>query len=380
MPIKYLYIDDEQTRTLAPVLRLLNTPEIDIFHKQVYESFSAVIDDIKRNDYKGLIIDQQLNSVSEDGHKADYFGTTLAQQLRTEMVVGHITAIPLILLSNENVIVESYLPDDSSKDLFDFVIKKNELDNINKSTRAKKMLSSLVHVYDLARQFKKEPGIDLSNNELCTLFNIDLKSLDYMDTRFNDFIRSKANDTHSLVASLYSSLIQSAGMLVSETMLLTKLGIEKDSDNWNDIKGMLADYLYKGPFSDLKSRWWFSGVEEWWYNVSPENVLQSLTCTERVKILNEKFGLNLSSIQLSYPQGDQSEKLWVNCVVSDIPLDPYDALRIRDPDAKAWEHPKYIDLRAYLEEDYDTIRYKIHVDDKSKVKKLISRLKPNVND
>ncbi|MCC3241889.1 hypothetical protein [Enterobacter cloacae complex sp. 2021EL-01169] len=383
MPIKYLYIDDERTEVLQPLINQIsghNVNGLEVHHKQVYSTFADVVSELKDSHYNGLIIDQKLSAISDQGVKADYYGTTLAQQLRTEMAVGNIQAIPMVLLSNENVIVESYIPDDSSNDLFDFVIKKHEVAQEEKRLRVSKMLHSLIQAYDKARAVKKDIGIDLNEVELCRLFNCNDKQIHYMDTRFLDFIKSKGGDTHSLVASIYSSLIQSAGMLVTEEMLQTKLGVDKNSLDWDKVKQHLDEYKYNGPFCDLKDRWWFSGVEDWWDELYPENVLQNLTVKERVAILIEKLSLpHLNYVELSYSEGQQSEYLWVNCVLSGVALDPYDALRVRDPEAKVWEQPKYIDLRAFLNDD-EHPHYKIHIDDKDKVKKLIARLKPNVNE
>ncbi|WP_031519504.1 hypothetical protein [Siccibacter colletis] len=384
MPIKYLYIDDERTEVLLPLINQIsghNVNGLEVHHKQVYPTSADVVSELKNNEYNGLIIDQKLSAISDQGVKADYYGTTLAQQLRTEMAVGNILPIPMVLLSNENVIVESYIPDDSSNDLFDFVIKKHEVAQEEKRLRVSKMLHSLIQAYDKARAVKKDIGIDLNEEELCRLFNCNADQIDYMDTRFLDFIKSKGGDTHSLVASIYSSLIQSAGMLVTEEMLQTKLGISKNSSDWDSVKQRLNAYKYNGPFCDLKERWWFSGVEDWWDELCPENVLQNLTVKERVGILIEKLSLShLNPIELSYSDGQQSEYLWVNCVLSGVALDPYDALRVRDPEAKVWEQPKYIDLRAFLNDDDEHPHYKIHIDDKDKVKKLLARLKPNVNE
>ncbi|ELY4127976.1 hypothetical protein SMY53_003141 [Cronobacter malonaticus] len=384
MPIKYLYIDDERTEVLQPLINQIsghNVNGLEVHHKQVYPTFADVVSELKNNEYNGLIIDQKLSAISDQGIKADYYGTTLAQQLRTEMAVGNILPIPMVLLSNENVIVESYIPDDSSNDLFDFVIKKHEIAQEEKRLRVSKMLHSLIQAYEKARAVKKDIGIDLNEEELCRLFNCNTGQIDYMDTRFLDFIKSKGGDTHSLVASIYSSLIQSAGMLVTEEMLQTKLGVNKNSSDWDSVKQRLDAYKYNGPFCDLKDRWWFSGVEDWWDELYPENVLQNLTVKERVGVLIEKLSLShLNPIELSYSDGQQSEYLWVNCVLSGVALDPYDALRVRDPEAKVWEQPKYIDLRAFLNDDDEHPHYKIHIDDKDKVKKLLARLKPNVNE
>lgn len=384
MPINYLYIDDEKKETLQLLIESMEIEsgnEIKIQHTQVMESMKALVSYIQANKgkYQGLIIDQDLKAASDEGHKADYFGTALAQQLRTEMAIPNLDSIPIILLSNEEVIVESFLPDDSSKNLFDFVIKKMEIAVPEIKSRVSKMLIALVEAYNLAREFRKPLGIDLDKDEIQRLLGCNPDIFKFVDSRFVDFLSSKPSDPHALVGAVYSTLIQSAGMLVTENMLKTKLGISDDSEGWQVLKNEFKPYMYSGPFKSLKERWWFAGIENWWFSFHEENVLQSLTCEERVSILSRHFNIsNLNAIRTRYPNGDQSMYLWVNCVASGLPLDPYDALRVRDPDAKIWEQPKYLDLLAFL--NGESSKYVVHADDKKKVKHLLERLKPDVND
>ncbi|MBY8237526.1 hypothetical protein KW539_10730 [Vibrio fluvialis] len=383
MPINYLYIDDEESKTLELLIESIefeSQDKIKIQHTQVMESMKALVGYIQEQKgiYQGLIIDQDLKAESKEGYKADYFGTALAQQLRTEMAITNLNSMPIVLLSNEEVIVESLLPDDASKNLFDFVIKKKEIVIPEIKARVSKMLIALVEAYNLARGYRKPLGVDLDKVEVQSLLQCNSVVFKFVDSRFIDFLSSKASDPHALVGSIYSSLIQSAGILVTEVMLKTKLGVSDDSEGWEVLKKELEPYQYLGPFSGLKERWWFAGIENWWYSIHEDDVLQSLTCEERVAILIEHFGIpELEAITTRYPNGDQSMNLWVNCVVSGVPLDPYDALRVRDTDSKIWEQPKYIDLITYLNGETD--KYVIHTDDKKKIRNLLKRLNPDVN-
>ncbi|MBD0786381.1 protein-PII uridylyltransferase [Vibrio sp. Y2-5] len=383
MPINYLYIDDEESKTLQLLIESIefeSQDKIKIQHTQVMESMKALVGYIQEQEgkFQGLIIDQDLKAESSEGHKADYFGTALAQQLRTEMAVTNLNSMPIVLLSNEEVIVESFLPDDASKNLFDFVIKKKEIAIPEIKARVSKMLIALVEAYNLARGYRKPLGVDLDKVEVQGLLQCNSVVFKFVDSRFIDFLSSKASDPHALVGSIYSSLIQSAGILVTEVMLKTKLGVSNDSEGWEVLKKEFEPYLYLGPFSGLKERWWFAGIDNWWFDIHEEDVLQSLTCEERVAILIEHFGISgLEPIATRYPNGDQSMNLWVNCVVSGVPLDPYDALRVRDSDSKIWEQPKYIDLITYLNGETD--KYVIHADDKKKIRNLLKRLNPDVN-
>lgn len=378
MPIKYLYIDDDRFETVRNYINTLerqSSGKFEIHHRQVM-AMKDIVNLIREEEFRGVIIDQQLTATSQDNIKVDYFGTTLAQHLRTVMAIGEIPVMPLILLSNEDRIVESFAPDDSSQDLFDFVIKKNKLPDLGVPEKSAETLNELIDAYSLANEVHVEKGDDLRDASIMRLLGTNENEFNHVDKRFIDYIKSKSHDTHAVVSAIYTTLIRSAGMLVTEKMLLTRLGVDKDtSSDWSQLKLKLEDCLYKGIFSG-KSRWWFGLIEDWWFSISPENpILQSLNVNERVEILKKKTALkNLSPIELTY-KGDQSSHLWVNCVATDVALDPYDALRARDPDLKPWEQPKYLDLLAVL--TGNTGNYSIHIEDRNKRLTLQARLKPD---
>lgn len=383
MPTKFLYIDDEKASSLKSLIEKIEATSngaIEIHHTQVMESIKKFVAYISDNDYDGLLIDQDLKEKSQEGHKADYFGTTLAQQLRTEMALDNIEPMPLILMSYEEMIVNSLEPDDSAKNLFDAVFKKKDFRNPDFRERATTHFLELIRAYELAKSYQKAVGTDLAKDAVKEILDCDDKTFEYVDKRFIDYVASKASDPHALVGAIYSSLIQSAGMLVTEPMLMTKLGVSKNSEDWHQCKKLFEEYKYSGPFSRLKERWWFPRIEEWWFELQPNAVLQSMTCEERVTILKDQLNLkNLNPIATRYPNGEQSLKLWVNCVATGVPIDPFDALRVRDPEAKPWEQPKYIDLIAYTNGLDDSKKFTVHTDDLKKIKKLMVRLKPDVN-
>ncbi|TMO53471.1 protein-PII uridylyltransferase [Pseudoalteromonas phenolica] len=391
MPFKYLYIDDEKLELIEAMISSITSKsqeQIEISHTQVLGSLGEAINYIQQNQdsFQGIIIDQDLKAESETGKKADYYGTTLAQQLRTNMAIAradrratvNIKTMPLVLMSNEDVIVQSFEPDDSSKNLFDYVVSKTSLRAEQAQLRTANVLSALVSAYDMANHCYAVDA-DLTDNEICEILQVGLERLEFIDSRFIDYIRSKASDPHALVGSIYSSLVQSAGMLVTEEMLKTKLGVFGSSLDWDDLKEKhFKPYVYQGVFSEIKERWWFSGIEDWWYKIHPEDVLQSLSAKERVEVLSNKLGYKkLEAISTRYP-GDESEYYWVNCVLSGLPLDPFDGLRVRDPDAKPWEQVKYLDLKSFKTDTSE--KYTVHSDDRPKVRLLLARLKPDVND
>lgn len=383
MSIRFLYIDDDEYQDLARLISKLDSDEdIEIDHIQVMD-IPDVLDKYKQGSsqgsYSGFIIDQELTKMNQEGKRVPYHGTTLAQHLRTEMTTGSLPYCPLILLSNNRVIVASFKPDDTSADLFDYVIVKDSLTVPQFVDRAKKTLKDVVAAYQLAVDVKSAE--DMSDVDIQRLLACDEEQLKYLDNRFKDFLRSKSDMPHAIVSLIYSTLVRSAGTLVTEKMLATKLGVDIDNSNdWAKLIQELSFSEYKGLFANLKARWWMSSINQWWYNNSESgDPLQSLSCEERVAELKQITGYDeISPIEIKYKGRDQSDKLWVNCVVSGTPLDPYDALRVRDTGLMSWEQPKYLDIETVLKREHAKKGYRIHGDDLDKRNILKARLVSDV--
>ncbi|HGE6045229.1 TPA: hypothetical protein ACGGSH_003221, partial [Vibrio cholerae] len=178
---------------------------------------------------------------------------------------------------------------------------------------------------------------------------------------------------------LLNTFVRSAGILVTEEMLATKLGIDiKASGDWEPLLSKLEPCLYRGVFSTLKKRWWMSGIEDWWYEICHSKTLRGLTADERVEILKSSLNLeDLKSITPKYSNGRQSKKFWVNCIVSGTPLDPYDAIVANKPDLMPWEQPIYLDPEVTFNRMH-TPTFSVHSDYQTKVKPLYMRLTSNV--
>ncbi|MEH0788924.1 hypothetical protein [Vibrio alginolyticus] len=389
MPINYLYIDDDEFRDISAFTKqLCLDSNIYIEHIQVKE-IPEIVKIYKEgctpasgetNNFDGFIIDQELVKKSKEGKRADYHGTTLAQHLRTEMAMGNIFHCPLILLSNNKNVVKSFKPDDTSSNLFDYVIIKDDLTKGKFAERARKVLLDVVDAY---KQVLRPIGKDEFNKqEIQNLLGCNDNIYKFVDSRFIDYLKSKSKMPHAIVSCIYTSLVRSAGMLSTEQMLATKLGVDiENSADWHLVLKRFEFAKYKGPFCNIKQRWWSSAIEFWWYEESESGEpLNSLSCSDRVQELRSILGTeNLTPISLKYKSGDQSDRLWVNCVVSGTPLDPYDALRVRESDLMPWEQPKYMDITAVLKREHKTKGYEIHSDDVLKRDILKARLRPDVN-
>lgn len=384
MPIKYLYVDDDETSRIKPLIDELeyhSNGELEIVHTRVrpMQEIRCMFIDGK---YDGLIIDQKLDAVNEYGKSVDYWGTSLAQNMRTEMIGDpSVPSSPIVLLSNEDVYLRFFDSDESAHNLFDFTFGKTQVSRDEEfAKKASKIISELGKAYALARRTipsLKEQRV--SNKELLEpllCWNDDL--YEYTDTRFVEYVVSKSHDLHILISLLLNTFVRSAGILITEEMLATKLGVDiNNSEDWEALLDRIEPYAYNGVFSNLKKRWWMSGIEDWWYEIHHEQTLRALTADERVEVLKSNLELEkLVSIAPKYSNGKQSKKFWVNCIVSGTPLDPYDAIVANKPDLMPWEQTIYLDAEVTFNRKH-TPKFSVHPDFQAKVKPLYTRLTSN---
>lgn len=382
MPTKYFYIDDDNFENLEELIDELefhSDKQLDITHTRT-KPMEAIARLFAEGGYDGLIIDQKLDAANEDGISAGYWGTSLAQNLRTEMTECNIPQAPIVLLSNETVYVQYFDKDENAHNLFDFTLGKTAVSTCDSfAYQASHILLGLAEAYRIALT-EVRPRISTEENLeelLRPLLKWDDKAYRYCDKRFIEHIGAKKGDVHTVISLILNSLVRSCGILLTEKMLATRLGIDiESSSDWEDLKALLVEGAYKGVFSSIKERWWFSRIEDWWYeNNIHSSVLRALTASERVEAIKAFTGLhNLVEITPKYTNGKQSEKFWVNCIVSDTPLDPADALLVSRPDLMPWEQPLYLDPQTTHDRKYDRNKYRVHIDHQKKVKPLYWRL------
>lgn len=384
MLIKYLYIDDDETIRIQPLIDELeyhSNGELEITHSRVKPMQEIRCMFIEGN-YDGLIIDQKLDAVNEDGVSVDYWGTSLAQNMRTEMIGDpSVPSSPIVLLSNEDVYLRFFDSDESAHNLFDFTFGKTQVSRDEQfAIKASKIITELAKAYIIARQYIPTLRARGVNNQqlLEPLLQWNDDIYEYTDSRFIEYVASKSHDLHILVSLLLNTFVRSAGILVTEEMLATKLGIDVSaSGDWDKLLSVLETYKYRGVFSNLKDRWWMSRVEDWWYDICDNQTLRALTAEERVNVIKRSLGFeNLVPIKPKYSNGKQSQKFWVNCIVSGTPLDPYDAIVANKPDLMAWEQTIYLDPETTFLRLH-TPKFSVHPDYQKKVKPLYMRLTSN---
>ncbi|EPL9568805.1 hypothetical protein MMK73_000858 [Providencia rettgeri] len=380
---KYLYIDDDSNSIIKPFKDELTSFDCNLVIEHMQPtSMKKIINKFIEDRFDGLIIDQKLDAVNENKESVDYWGTSLAQNFRTEMIGKIVPPSPIILLSNEDVYTKYFDTDESAQDLFDFTLsKRNVASDTIYAEKASKIIYSLAEAYSIARVSIPVDTIDSIStfDLLAPLLQWNEQIYKFTDARFLEYLKLKSHDIHTLVSLILNNFVRSAGILVTERMLATKLGIDiEHSNDWEKLKNKFISYKYNGVFSSIKDRWWMSRIEDWWFECcSGTEVLRALTATERVNAIKLFTSLeNLEPIKSKYKNGMQSEKYWVNCIVSGTPLDPYDALPIIKLDQMQWEEQIYLDPEVVYNRGHKP-KYSVHPDYQSKVKPLYRRLSKN---
>ncbi|MCP1582846.1 hypothetical protein [Pseudoxanthomonas mexicana] len=345
---RYLCIDDQQDSSVDDLLRSIEkrgsvtitrrTP-LDLNHQ-----LPAISDFAKDagGEPIGLLIDLRLDvDADSDGNRVVYRGPTLAQEIRTRMAEGDLPPFPIVLWSIDAKFRRSYTGDETSHDLFDLVLGKDD-QVISDPQSVSTQLASL------ALGYQKLAGADKAN----AMARLGLADESPVYARFEsdllDIVSSKG--TPEVAHLLLRQLIGAQGLLVTEAMLAARLGVDikASADAWEQLKGTLAEAMYQGPFFEGWPRWWWYRVEDFWASFSDGIVdLKRLTATERVDRLNHTHGTKLVAaqpIEQSY-----STKYSTLCVATERPLDPIDGLRVVQRDSREWHDIMYVSVHGALE-------------------------------
>ncbi|MEI8601592.1 hypothetical protein P4S55_11930 [Shewanella sp. PP-Sp27a-2] len=151
-------------------------------------------------------------------------------------------------------------------------------------------LKSLIKGYAAISAVNKDP-----HKRLTELLNCPDLVVGKLSPRVIDTLESEKYTTDTYMASdfILNHIVKPVGILIGEDILLSRLGVMKGSEGWEELKRHLEDYRYTGVFEESYNRWWFSGIEDWWKRISPdEPSLKRLKASERKLILEQKLAIN----------------------------------------------------------------------------------------
>ncbi len=377
MPYNYYYLDDDQENVndtieawnLTDGNQVPLTEGIQVQSKPIIE-WDAMIQllttDINNGTINGLLLDWKLSMEpnSNTGIPVTYDAEALAQQLRRLSVErqGNLNLlskdIPIVLCSDQNNFQDFFRKEMTGHDLFDAFYDK---DSVNT-----KELVSLAKGYQQiqAENTTIQDLLGIIANDQTNL--LDARLLDSLEVRFS-------KSPHEFAHFLLKEVIEHPSVLLNEDWIAARLGIDKNSPDWNNLKNdFLAPFKYQGIFGDAWERWWWNSVNDWWEIISEGKSLSTTDAIERVSII--KTASNLEQlIEAPKLNRSRSSQFWVICKVRNAPLDNTEGLLIAEQTTLfPWQEPEYI---SELEAVQPTQTPPILVDtySKDKLKRLRQR-------
>lgn len=345
MAFKYLYIDDNSEDNAKGIITGLQK-EGELFidfdnPKGDWEEERKRIESEEFKEYNGLILDLNLEETPNKNRELSrYKGSSLAQEIRNLAKAGTIKEIPIILLS-ATINIEKYF-DRTNEDLFDLIVSRERLNDVDLFISMRQKLTSLSLGYELISKCKND------NNNLTELFKFNLEK---ENVRFLGEMKSVIeNPAHIISNFIIKNLLEKSGILIPENILATRLGIDKDkSKDWLNVVAKFDRFLYKGVFSEGWQRWWMSGLENWWSSeLKIEKSLRSTKASDKVNLLKEKLELS-ELLPLEKAEKSKSETFWTNCVGSGVAIDTVDGLLIIGQDNYfPWQDKCYISIDEAL--------------------------------
>lgn len=328
MDYKVLYIEDLDGDTRILTLKREN---FIITQLKPSENVDVIINNIKEKNPDLVILDYILT----EGSDLQYCNApTIASTLRSLVATKDFKETPIILMSNKDNIVEMYRKDYTSHDLFDYAITK---ENATKHC-TNKFLDKAISIIEAYK------NIEENDYSLSKILNVEDE---YIHSKIYFYLNSSNKSTYEYSRFIFEHLLRCSGLLIGEDILSARLGVSKDSIDWEKLKESLTNYKYSGIFSNVYNRWWMPKIDKWWSEVIGERLsIRSFTANERVEIIKSKLGLDLSIVTSS--EKNLSSYYWTICKETKLPLDPYDGLELLEEEFKPWQDKDYISIDGYL--------------------------------
>jgi len=335
--INYLYIDDllDEAKIIAKS-RSNEFLEIDAIAP--FEEDKKIRETIFKK-YDGLILDQRLDDSQIYG--LEKRGTAICQFLRTISNENNtdFVSIPIILFTASKY-KDDFIREETAHDLFDKVYFKGDY-NQNMS----KVLVSLAQGYKFIK----------TNKSLEAILNITANEIDEIDFRLIEKLKSELIENkaiHNFTLFFIKQVLDKNGALIDELVLAARLGIDitKNTTDWKLlVEEHLIEFQYKGVFSQAWKRWWMFKIENWWVNeFGTKEHISEIDAENRVKLINEKFKLNLIPAQKT--ERSSSSQFWTICQGTKQPIDILDGIRIVQDLPQPWQDEQYISIDELISE------------------------------
>ncbi|WP_409029364.1 hypothetical protein [Gracilimonas sediminicola] len=364
MSCNYLYIDDEEQDQVQQYVDALHKHKGLNIDRIKPGKFEELIDKIIDLDPDGILIDWKLDGIPTG--KGQYKAGTVAQELRTRSVENEALVKPIILISTDEKLQETYTKEGTSHDLFDFLYKKNEA--VEKGERVATELIGFAKSYNELREHRKK------KNEINEILELEEKEL--LDSRIYSSFSTKGDSlkpVHEYAQFIINHLIRIPGPLIDEKTLASRIGINIDeSKNWKKLREEHFDvFKFSGPFSGIWDRWWAQKLESWWYEmIEDSKPLQLLKASERIEHIKEKIGIEFTPCEPI--EDNYGTEYWTICQVLGQPLDPVDGFMIESSKQFPWQEELYVSKKSVIDRTYKAKGYSLHPMENERYYDLIS--------
>lgn len=355
MTIKYLYLDDANQNEIKPfVMSVMRSGKVEITPEHPAKYFNNMEELIAAlRQYDGIILDWRLDEYVQmeqgEDKKFNFRAGGLAQEIHSLTTEGAIKPIPVVLWSATQKFKGSFQNDFTAQDLF--IAKYTKEDIAESGERIANELESLAKGYKSIIEGRATIG------NLAVLLECK-ENVEYADIRVLDRFSTGSYSVHEVAIFILEKLIRHPGILITEELLLSRLGINRESSpGWDEIKKLLQPYLYKGLFSTAWPRWWARGVEDnWWFSIiKAESPLSVLSASERIAKIIEVTKIQGVTAQTPSKPG-YHDRFYTICEETHVPLDPIDGVIIDEPQPEAWQERRYISLEVALKRRSEIFR------------------------
>lgn len=331
MKYTILYLEDQTADTMVADFAIKNVELIVNKAKTEREAVEAM----HQQDFDAYLMDYRLSQ-----GKSFFDAPAFAAYLRTEHRREKNSQKPIVMITSEKwlKIVKN---GGVGQNLFDMILLKDDYNKKKDETTA--LILSYIEAYREIEKnnYKVENALDLTKAQV----------QEFLDSRLVKELTTAKEEKSifKFLKQIHEHLFNNPGVLIDKNYLASRLGIniKTSGEEWDKLNSELSDSIYSGVLSDVYGRWWMPSIQSWWNDISKGKSLRRMEAEERVKLLNEKFALNLKA---ATPIKEcESSNFWVVCKALKEPLDPAEGYVCNNRYMMPWEENEYISLIGALE-------------------------------
>lgn len=336
---KYIYIDDEDDKSIQPIVEGINRRGKIVVERlplERDEPINNVYEKLMSYPYDGIIIDYMLN-----GSGPFHIGCnshSIAQYVRDLADSGSIRSCPIVLCSTDQNLHQQLQKGYTSNDLYDYHLAKDyRIDYDCTATR----LESLVNGYE---------RIANKSNDIANILGRDITLLDMRP--FKPFLNAERN-AQQCADVILKDLFRYSGILISEEILCTRLGIARTA-SFLEITNLFKAAKYTGIFYEWGDYFWMDLVRDVFQDIFQANIA-ALDANEKVALLRKRFQ-DITIEKAPVDPHNVSKRLWTNCIATGVALDPMEGYQVQELDGlKPWQECRYVSFSAISSGEADQV-------------------------